>query len=1018
MERIYNYLNYFNGSHWKASMDIEPEDGGDPIHISLDNEKDKLRKLLNSIENLDSETFIQLGLYSLGQDVCPNKIDTSTTREVEMSQEIGSFIKHLALYYKDQNYNHISSYIRDNTEDVKIVKEIINSRSSELNSINKRIEHCSSKNGKMHFGKTYMFYILCFFLFISPVYSEVCCTLSQGSCPFSDNHVEFPIVLDNVNKICESYLIRYENDANGTHINYECTSIEIDPSTCIVNCNEGCSGNELFCSTRICNGNKCNCNKFLAKEMIICIDEFENDEKVGHRSIKHCYTKSMTEFKKRVLISCPPIDVIVDKDFIYTTIVSDFSNCVLYANKDSWNYQSAFQDSNMVAKIGDVAKIKTGNIDIKVVCGSNQCHHTSHYLDYTIQCTIVDCIFCWEVYSSLNCLPFSYKIFAFLVVLLTVSLIIAILPCFWVLIITVWKCIMIPKYCCWPMMKNYHKRLNQKLDEYKDTIDLEEATKNDNKRVKRGANFRGTSVNSSILLISCLFIINTCSAQCVSSPPISVSQPSCVASSASTETCTFTFSTTISIPFPGAKVCLTFNDNNNKLIGNLNITYINRTDIATLTTTYYTGLWEFLSSSFHGCYLNGWCDNGCASASDRGMYGFSTEIASYPGFTSCRRSCGCAACGCFFCDAGCVVSGYALRFISSAMAVADITRITFSYFLEYSYSSTKQIWSQNLGSVNIGPFKSDFIGSFLGDSTIFGTKNVIFNSTHQYFGEASEAGSPTQQQIGDIQAVSLTSLQSTSTSAFIHDPNIVSSTPQDKSTTFYYTNPGMNNLGLYPHFPITFSGSIWTYQNGQMRTSANNPGAVLLTITTSSPISLTRTKTIVCPEGEFISGSGCYNCDIGSVLKIKARSTCSSGLVRVETSTLSAITNLKSIMLLNSYSNFDIDITTSQAINQFDLLLIADQTTIRIPISFAAVENITLRNDTINQVPTGSTGASAIVFPSWDNFLDHLVNNSNGYQWLYVIYVVIAVILAIVILVFVLKLIFSMCSSGPKYKLI
>lgn len=1082
MEKVKNYSNYWTKKFFGDGY------GNTKINSIVVKDSNNVTSMLNSVANLSTEEFVQCGLYGLFETAQPEKIDDSTTENMRMMSVNCEFIALLTICYQNKNLDPVSGFTNREKSKETEISEFLVDHADEFNTIIKRMETVKSKPGKMKFGSTYLFYlvmILSCFSFITSVNADSCCSLSLSGCPFSDNRVDLTVVVDSNNVICQSYLKRYVSDVNGTHTNIDCTSTLIDPSQCIHECSTGCSGNSQFCSMFNCNGNRCNCQAYNSTEVLKCIGyEDEELELEGHYANLYCFTQNIQEFKKRGIISCPQMDIVTDKDFVYATIPSDFNQCIAYASKDIWSYQAAFLDPNMIIKIDQSAKTKSGTVDIKVICSNVQCFHTTSYLDYTVDCVIVNSWYPGDVYSNLNCLPASYQAAFTLSVIALVLAGIALCPCTWVIIYSLWRCCMFPSYCCWPIMNNYYLRMKNKLDdlherEYGDdkTIDesswkrlksiksnpydvekglqynnvnfssasnpndepkrnkttIEKFMSSDNKVPKdsgsgnssrerseraHGSYVHGTGNNilyyNTIIFVSTILLsLSLVSSQCVSTPPISVSQPSCVSTSASTEQCTFTFSTTVSIPFPGAKVCLTFKDDNSKLIGNINMTYINRTDIGTLTTRYYTGLWVPLASSFHGCYNNGWCDDSCASASSRTMYGFDSTIAQYPGQTYCRRSCGCAACGCFYCVGGCVVSGYSIKYTSAAMAVADITKLSYNYYFAMDYDNTHSEWNQNLGSTTVGPFKADFVGSFQGDTTYFGTKNVIFNSTHQYFGEACEANSPIQQQVGDLQASSLSNLQNKN---YIFDTNIVNSIPQDKSTTYIFANPGMNNIGVYPKFPVTY-GTVWTYSTGQIKTKANNPGAVLIQLTSNNPVTLTRTKTIVCPEGEYISGSGCYNCDQGAVVRLKIRSTCSMGSIRLETSSEFAHTTLKSITITNSFAMYDIDITTSLQINNWNMLLITEQSTVSIPVSFGAVENITLRNDTFEVVPTrGDESGVGLIFPSWDNFLDNLSFNTNGFQWLYIIYVVIFCIIMIVIIYLLIKIIMAMCNNSGKYK--
>jgi hypothetical protein len=1115
---LWRYLNAFNSDYHeterlnakKKNDDYYDYENADENFLSeIEWTTSSMTRRINQLtESLMEQITIYSVLMKTGKI---DQIDLSTSETMRNFSMEAELLYSLYNAFANNKYDEMYRAFEVRNEiDKKNTRTLLNKYSKVFLTVVQKLDHLNKRAGsKVRFGNSMMIYLVVFISLLSFCSADQCCSFSSSNCPFTTNPVTYELMNYN-SAVCESYTSRYLRDNSSSIYVTECTSNVVDPVSCLGTCQSGCNGNLAFCSDKTCDGNKCFCEKFPVKYIYTCLNE-DGDE-LGECYLQNytCYSNMVNDFKKRVVYSCPQIDVLSDKDFIYTTINTDYTGCVLYVNKDTWSYQSSYNDPNLIVKIDETAKIRSGRFEVRVVCSSNPCHHSSVYANYDVNCVLIDCVFCWEVFSSVNCLPLTYKVFVFFVILLTFSLVIASLPCFWLIIYTSWKCLMVPKSFCWPFMMSKYKNMNKKISKTIKEIKRKEEvnkvntnskrvsknpqiiTPNDreynnseeesemveisldeenmerleekekmrlqnlseewkNKPVSRGRqnlteNNNNANVNTireeirtgrrrsgnsgrlrpnllAIVFCVCLFGMSNGvdSITCSNNPPISVSSPSCVSSSASAESCTFTFSTTITIPYPGASACLKFNDNNNKLLGTMNITYVNRTDTASLTTSYYTGRWKPLSSSFHGCYQNGWCDAGCSSATARNMYGFSSLIAAWPGFTYCSRRCGCAGCGCFFCDAGCVVSGYSLQYQDSAMAVAEVNKLSYSYYLKYDYASTSNTWAQSSASNTIGPFKIDYIGAFSGNTqTMFGTKNVIFNSTSTYWGEAATLNSPTQQNVGDIQSASLTQLQSSNPNSFIYDPNIISSVDQDKSVNFYFTNPGMNNINQYPKFPTTIGGQVWSYSSGMIRSVASSPGQVVLTITTTSPITLTRTKTTVCPIGEFMSGSGCRNCDIGSTIVINAKSSCSPGRVVLSVDDTSISLNTQTIDLKSVYEDFEIDLYTSKQVNNFNLLLSSDGNTYSIPISFAAVENITVREDnsTLNGNSGSGSSSSSLNFmiPNWDSFIKSLTDPSSAFYYASIIIVVIVTIVVVVIFALIMSWIVKTCTgSGKRY---
>jgi len=396
------------------------------------------------------------------------------------------------------------------------------------------------------------------------------------------------------------------------------------------------------------------------------------------------------------------------------------------------------------------------------------------------------------------------------------------------------------------------------------------------------------------------------------------------------------------------------------------------------------------------------------------MWGFNSMIASWPGSTDCRRSGGCAATGCFYCVSGCVVEGYGIVATDSVMAVSGPSTMSVIPYYSVSYNGVTTVVQQSSMSQSFGPFVVDFLGSLIGDSTVFGTNKIVYNSSYAAYVSASLSNSPQEQNIGDIQSSSPTMILQPNPSSFIYDTRMAIQTQSTTSTSYSFANSGLNNLNLFPKFPFSQGGTVWSWSGGTMISANSNPGAIELTISTSSPISLTRTKTAVCPVGSLVSASGCFSCSIGSSVIITAHSTCSVGVVQVTSDASYVVVGTSTLQLTLTDSQFIIQISTSQQLNNFNLQLVSSISTYQIPVSFAAQSNVSLRNDTYTSPNSNSTSgpdsALSIIFPSWSDFTSGLTG--GAYQYVYIIELILLIVAGLFLFMFTVWLIKKMCG-GP-----
>jgi hypothetical protein len=477
----------------------------------------------------------------------------------------------------------------------------------------------------------------------------------------------------------------------------------------------------------------------------------------------------------------------------------------------------------------------------------------------------------------------------------------------------------------------------------------------------------------------------------------------------SVQTCGTSFTLTTTIQSVSGATCLTITDSNNNTVATGAIIYIAMNDRVSLATQYFTSRWIGHSQSSHRCYSAGNCDaDKCSNCCpDKSAYGelSNDNVKSWPGQTTCRRTCGCATCGgCFLCDASCVFEGYALVPDGVVYRASSLTqrvhRPIVEVYLEDQQSTIFNTFVNTVGTTTtVGPITVQVVGSLSADYTEFGTNKVLDNSTSAWLVTASDVNSPQQQTIGDIQSSSSDKLTTASTSAFIFDPSIVSKSHQDTSTTFTFAGSGIDNLHLFDPFPLVLGGNLWSWSSGLLVTNVTNPGALIVVVSASSSLRFSRIVNVVCPSGSFLNGSGCFDCPLGFSLRITLKSTCSSGIVTlsVEDQRVSLLTN--SISITTEDQTFVIFGTTSVDNNHFHLTIHANGGNLVLLVEFVAVSHVPVRNDTNSNQNSGDSALDKF----GDFFTETIPNffrdvfGGNGKWWEYLILVIVIIVVIAII---------------------
>jgi hypothetical protein len=163
-----------------------------------------------------------------------------------------------------------------------------------------------------------------------------------------------------------------------------------------------------------------------------------------------------------------------------------------------------------------------------------------------------------------------------------------------------------------------------------------------------------------------------------------------------------------------------------------------------------------------------------------------------------------------------------------------------------------------------------------------------FNTRDWWCTRANAPGDFNEDRIGDIQASYWRSLEigrffDYSASSLIH-------TATGEDTFWYEAKPShLNRLVSDPlAFPALIDRMLWVADNDGVYTNDrfDNERIQMALSSDFDTLTIPAAAPVVCPEVTFKSLTGCYNCQLGAVLRLEVRSSCESGLAWIESSVL------------------------------------------------------------------------------------------------------------------------------------
>jgi len=359
------------------------------------------------------------------------------------------------------------------------------------------------------------------------------------------------------------------------------------------------------------------------------------------------------------------------------------------------------------------------------------------------------------------------------------------------------------------------------------------------------------------------------------------------AATATNISCANTANMLFSIPTTQQSACLTWNNTQGAPVQTSKIEYTSLEYEVTLASEYFTSAWTGVSYSSKSCWTpSNWCGPICDNMNSSDPFGHGQVngvTTGLPGRTGCYRSCGCAGCDCFYCNTACVAYRWAAQPNGETCEILGLSSGEFHPIISISTGNVNHTFVVRSSLQELEPnFKFSVVSTSFPTPPTFQPFKIMRCASGVFAVLASPANQGQPNTIGDIQGPTSGAFTSPTSSSF----NVVSNlaTPQfhQSSVTHQFTASGLATVERH-RLPYIINGLLWTYQDGKIRTNLTSPFGLILSAEADGFIT-SRQFDAVCPEVEFVTGSGCYGCYLNaSVFTIRGHSSCLRGTCTVST---------------------------------------------------------------------------------------------------------------------------------------
>jgi len=280
--------------------------------------------------------------------------------------------------------------------------------------------------------------------------------------------------------------------------------------------------------------------------------------------------------------------------------------------------------------------------------------------------------------------------------------------------------------------------------------------------------------------------------------------------------------------------------------------------------------------------------------SEPSMGGVLSGLAVFlPGVSTCQDSFGCAANGCVSCEPGCAFGRFSLNPNPSAFPVWEIADFRTVHEIQIcwkdSMGETCEVQTSQQSAQSPGNFTVNSLGElFTGKSyTTNGHKIIYCGPDCAKLVPASEQNIPIRGTIGDIQSgTPLDGSVPLTPGSAIFDQTICTSVLSGNHLKYTCAGSGAALVDRYPPLPERRGSVTWFSDANGIMGIDDDPGPLQIELKTNLPVNLNYITNDVCPEAVFVTMSGCYGCNEGARMQIRAHSSCLEGTVTLMSSKL------------------------------------------------------------------------------------------------------------------------------------
>jgi len=717
-----------------------------------------------------------------------------------------------------------------------------------------------------------------------------------------------------VNSFASDFDFKLNNGTNVTCHNYEPVSLcfnftretWVTVNQTLVNQTNGSSSNVSFCS--LVNGKEAGCNAYCRTPNAIC------QYGVGTDSGKcACYNKTSVDlpiyklvnqtcFKEqgrnylssRLMTTCD-YSCLLEDQVLTCTSTCDGPLSIWAGKQDSFEV-SMSNESTATLKVPGSWFLASGTIRTSVFQNSTLEYQTSFPVVGVKSCETVDCFLCYDAYRNYQCLPASYK-FNFNMMLLIGTLLtarflwtIGFFAIAFVALGFAWK---IAKWVLWVVLFPFRfvagmlkylfasrmmRAAGNKIGAMKDNLKYWVAAEND----VEAPTFK------QLLQVGLIAAMSVKRADCV---VITGSGLSCV-TQAPNRYCTVNQQAIVSLqtPFSSEDIFLIDDQNNNTVVGTIHVSWISSKAKVALRSEYFTSSYSLKSESVEVCEGSKFKGTTCTTNYCAGRTSWAsmawlsdTTINDLSHETYCQNGCG------FGCEEPyCALSTSCTECIIGVQPTGTVYSIQtpflqawehcYSLSLRANYNQDVTICTSTNATISDHDLTLSYIGNFDSNVVSWGNKKISVADSVRLV-DASTANIPVAATIGEIQSPvaamgSISRAQGLWTQSFNQRTCSYSSAP-----------PAIDNIGLFPSFPLAFGGGTWKFESGVLVSSDLTPGASLLSIGMLGTAKMASVYKKVCAEfTAAIVVDGCYNCSSGATIFLMMRSSCSAGVAQVSSS--------------------------------------------------------------------------------------------------------------------------------------